>query len=146
MKIVRNLISYFNKLCNPEGFVVELEAIEEDAVASFNYERTLSNLQLAGWKMYISHKRYFPENEMMGDEVFLTRQEFNKAYDNNMFWFTTYDREVSTKGGYTIVTLVTPEGKEFIGRATCSMNDVYCRKTGRELALQRAVESNALMF
>ena len=145
MKIVRNLISYFNKLCNPDGFVVELEAIEEDALVPFNYERTLSNLQLAGWKVYISHKRYFPETYFTNEE-FLTRQEFRKKYEGPLNWMSSYDRQVSTKGGYTVVTLVNPEGKEFIGRATCSMNDVYCRKTGRELALRRAVESNALMF
>ena len=48
------------------------------------------------------------------------------------------------RGGATIVVLDLPE-RRIIGTAVCSENDNYCRKTGRDIALGRALRQAGLL-
>lgn len=45
----------------------------------------------------------------------------------------------SQKGGVTQVAIKTPEGKELFGESRCSWSDQYCYRTGRQLAISRAL-------
>lgn len=42
-----------------------------------------------------------------------------------------------TKGGATVAVQDMGDGKAVVAIARCSFNDVFCKKTGRELAAQR---------
>lgn len=43
------------------------------------------------------------------------------------------------QGGMTIAVIAYPDGTADVGAAFCSKRDNFCRKTGRELALSRAL-------
>lgn len=46
----------------------------------------------------------------------------------------------------TIATLITDDGSVNVGLAICSNNDQFAKKTGRELALERAKTSPLMTF
>jgi hypothetical protein len=47
---------------------------------------------------------------------------------------------VSAKGGTTVIEITTPDGsKTVVGKAECSLKDVWNRKLGNKIALNRAL-------
>ena len=56
------------------------------------------------------------------------------------FEFKRRGRQPAPTGGKTRVILTLADGREFWGEARCSDRDNYCRKTGREIALGRALK------
>lgn len=48
--------------------------------------------------------------------------------------------EPGLHGGRTEVTVVDENDIEYVGIATCSMQDPFCYKTGRDLALENALK------
>ena len=47
--------------------------------------------------------------------------------------------DFAATGGATEVSVVTPEGAVYVGTSECSHKDMFCRRTGRELAMGRVV-------
>jgi hypothetical protein len=45
-----------------------------------------------------------------------------------------------SKGGITIATIELSSGKRFVGIARCSKLDNYCKETGRQIAVGRALK------
>lgn len=48
------------------------------------------------------------------------------------------DYFLDPRGGKTEVYFLTPEGKQFVGVAECSVHDLYCKKVGVLKALAQA--------
>lgn len=55
-----------------------------------------------------------------------------------------YPRDKAGKRTGQTICILLHEGKMFHGISTCSEEDQFCKKTGREVALQRAERSVAL--
>jgi hypothetical protein len=92
-------------------------------------------------KIYIEHYRIpdvyvnlFYEKSGPPDNILLER------YSRGFGWkdkpHTWKFMSPCTKGGMTIARTEI-NGEIYIGKAFCSMSDVFCYKTGRELAVQR---------
>lgn len=119
----------------------ELEYSEEDLKRKerFDYHAVVERLVAKGWKVYVTHKRYFPILKVLGmEDEFMTKGEFDQ-FDSVNSLTCGYRHEVRANGGYSIITLVSPEGREYDGRADCSFLDNFSRKAGRELALERCL-------
>lgn len=76
------------------------------------------NLRKNGFKVRVLHQRVvdFPEGEESGKAVIYPR------------------------GGFTKVELRDPNGKETFGYSYCSSQDNYCKRTGAQIALGRALK------
>ena len=46
----------------------------------------------------------------------------------------------ASRGGRVDCTITAPDGKVYMGQAKCSCSDNFCYKTGREIALGRALK------
>jgi len=49
-----------------------------------------------------------------------------------------YPKELSKNGRRIVKVILLIDGKTYSGRASCSIHDVFCKKTGRKIALVRA--------
>lgn len=84
---------------------------------------TIDQLQRDGGRVFINHFRYHGEGESLDSHGFLKKE--GVAPD--------------PKGGYTFVRVVLPSGRVLIGESLCSREDPFSRKSGRELAFDRAL-------
>lgn len=53
---------------------------------------------------------------------------------------TLVNVEYAPRGGQTTVSIFTREGLHVLGESNCSHKDIFCRETGRKLALTRALK------
>ena len=86
-----------------------------------------------GYKVFIRHERFYRTNV---DNTMFGPYTRNKAEQIGFVHSTVLPR-----GGITTVDIF--HGNQLIGHgvAACSLQDGFCRKTGRELALERALEN-----
>lgn len=111
-----------------------------DVVNSDSNERlvmsipTVKELRSQGYKVRVTHRRRYPNAYFGIEDENWTRYEAEK--------FGYSPRLASLTGGYTKVEITTPEGEDLAGIAECSLKDNFCRKTGRELAIERALAKN----
>lgn len=94
---------------------------------------TINSLKEKGYKVYVSHKRYFCE------QVFNKNMEPVQAYVlRNM---SQVDRDIKKNahpvGGMTCVSIVSPDGDVKTGCAQCCLKDNYNKKLGVQIALNR---------
>lgn len=87
-----------------------------------------------GPKVFVEHKRYHPETWADGSGLVL-RSSRHILTDHGSL------RDVSPRGGKTIVTIILSSGREVRGVATCSMRDNFSRSVGRKIALGRAIKA-----
>ena len=87
----------------------------------------LDLLKKAGYRTYIKHSRYYP-----GVPSPLARKEAEKD------GFPLSQSE--SRGGYTEVEIYKGDRRMSYGWAQCSVHDNFCKKVGRQYALQRALE------
>lgn len=79
---------------------------------------TIRDLRYAGYKVRVLHSRPMSYTCKMSGQ----------------------SPEVSAKGGTTVIEITTPDGKKTVtGKAECSIKDVWNRKLGNKIALNRAL-------
>ena len=89
----------------------------------------LQKLRNSGYSVKVQHKRPW----FNGCEVKMaTRHEI--LSNDGCF------ESVSQNGGETTVEITTPEGRTYVGVATCSAKDAFNRKLGLKIAIGRALE------
>lgn len=99
---------------------------------------TVQQLRDNGFKVSVAHYRLEP----------LQPGEF--WMDGEGCWHTsdlTHQRKIKEKGrkpyprgGMTFVAITSPDGVTSNAYAACSMSDNYCKKTGRDIAIGRALK------
>lgn len=101
---------------------------------------TVSELRKNGHKVRVTHYRcyegvYIPSRRRRDIAYnLMTKDEFQKYHAK------TYSDYVLPFGGETVVEVMI-NGKDYVGVATCSVNDNYNKKSGTALALERALKS-----
>ena len=118
---------------------------------------TVQELRQKGYQVKVRHTRFFDEYGVLyaGEfDNFLTRGEFQRAYDDNViinifgentnsiFYPSedaTYGRLVQPFGGFTSVILTAPDGNIYTGKFNFN-NKRFCRKTGFRAALGRCLK------
>ena len=82
---------------------------------------------LMGWNAIFGESIRIPFDEVLG-VYYKNSKEFNTFYPY-------------PKGGKVVVTIRdTVTNESYVGSATCSMVDQFCYKTGKALALARAID------
>lgn len=87
---------------------------------------TPKQLRQTGFKTSVCHFRY-----LNGDSFLYPRQYL--VVENAT-------RDINPRGGKTLVTVTTPEGKSYSGAAVCSREDNFCYRRGVSIALGRLKE------
>lgn len=66
----------------------------------------------------------------------------HKPLDKWLFRYEQHDKRFypRLRGGMTTCTLVLSNNKPIVGTAYCSMSDNFCYRTGRQIALERALK------
>jgi hypothetical protein len=85
---------------------------------------TIQELRVSGNKVRCVHSRFTADQTLL--------------IPNNVFKSNPVLKR-SSRGGSTVIEIVTPENKIGKGVALCSKKDAFCRKKGLELALTRAM-------
>ncbi len=96
---------------------------------------TVYELRKQNWKARVSHfRRYYRYCTYTGRKLERDNLLSSSSYvdQSGDIWL------LSPKGGCTVITLRTPEGKEYAGNCICSNVDSYVRKFGVKKALARA--------
>ncbi len=81
--------------------------------------------QEQGYKVRVTHYRKTSKNSDLYSLADLRDGEFMDF--------------VEAKGGKTVVEVQSPDGTELKGESICNNDDAFCKKTGRSLALARAL-------
>lgn len=89
---------------------------------------SVAELRKAGWKVRVSHYRYY-----------LTDWTIELLHRSELGEFDCVQPE--PRGGETVVELLSPEGREAIGVARCNPSDNYNRRYGVMKALGRAISN-----
>ena len=106
------------------------------------YPPTVQEVRAEGWKIGVRHLR-----RMIGfsvddfDNLVMVCRRPGKTPEgkaNHLKW-TQHLKSIDSKGGWCIVTLTSPEGKTFEGRARCSKKDMYDYSLAYRIAVGRAV-------
>jgi hypothetical protein len=97
---------------------------------------SVCELRKKGWKVRVGHFRryykYLPHNGKRVDHTLL-KKDFKNTFT---------DFFLDAKGGYTTVTLKSPDyDQDFFGISECSTKEHYRRDTGIKKALARALAS-----
>jgi hypothetical protein len=92
---------------------------------------TIKELRQSGWKVRVTHFRYF--TEYTGDVDLVNVREMKNEEGSYIFWPDSH-------GGKTIVELRSPVGIEFKGESVCSRSDGFNRKEGIARAIVRALD------
>ena len=105
---------------------------------------TVKQLRESGYKVRVIHSRrflYIRDGKV--NSINLSRKEFDdlKLSDDKK---ESIMEGLQGRGGETRVEILTPEGKEIWGGASCSIRDSYNKRTGVSLALKRALEAESL--
>lgn len=106
-------------------------------------------LRKSGNKVSIRHVRSFLGVHRVGDDHFMTRGEYEHALDNDEIALNilatklykrmpSYKDAVEPRGGWTEITLTTPDGTVTKGKYSF-FNKGFCRKTGVKIALMKAM-------
>lgn len=92
---------------------------------------TIHQLRLQGLKVRVSHQRlyYFYDAKTGARRTIVAHPD---EVASNDFWFQSHF------GGKTVITIVDPQGIEYVGESVCSDEDRYVRVKGRNKALARA--------
>lgn len=102
---------------------------------------TIKSLRQSGYKVRVLHDRYVqPLVGKHGKFINLPGSELShltEARKNGL--------DVAPKGGKTIIEVTVPQGSGILpatvtGVAECSLKDNYCKRTGIQVALGRAVK------
>lgn len=109
--------------------------------------KSVNELRAAGFKVKCTHYRafncFFEQCKTGFKQVtqLLTRREFEDMFantgDDELQY--TYSNCVLPYGGYTHVSVITPEGVELNGYADCSVTENYNKRIGVAIALGRAM-------
>ena len=88
--------------------------------------KTPLELRKEGWVVNISHLRWCQvgQNAILVPTVAIKLNKLNPL----------------TRGGITMAFLHSPNGKTAKGEAYCSINDNFCKKIGREIAIEGALD------
>ena len=95
---------------------------------------TIHELRKKGWKVRVGHFRNFYRFDT----------KTGQKHSVTVLWKVreeSYpDFYLSSRGGYTVVTISVPErSEELMGMSNCSEEELYSRKTGVKKALARAL-------
>lgn len=107
---------------------------------SKSYDKvTVAALRSAGWKVSVRHFRRYVRPEL---SRFLMKHQIvgGKVSADQRTLADDAPLELAPTGGETQVFLTTAAGHHYEGRADCSVKDHYCHRTGRTIALRRALE------
>ena len=91
---------------------------------------TIEDLRCRGYKVRVHQYRYVLGKE--GDPANLLPR--------NCPLFEGYPGQISIRGGLTCISILTPDGDEISASALCSKKDVYHRRYGNFVALNRILE------
>jgi len=89
--------------------------------------KVISYLQSCGYRVKTYHKRNFGVDE----EFLLDRTCEDYAQE--------VDLVIRAKGGETRVVIISPDGMEYEGCASCRFSDTYENKLGRMISFERAL-------
>jgi len=104
--------------------------------------KTVHQLRLDGYKVYVDHYRYFIEK--VNCDYIITDKIRRRARTHAIPILRKYSmsllekakrREVFARGGETSVTLTLPYGRSFSSMVNCSIEDNYNKKEGVSQAL-----------
>jgi len=98
---------------------------------------TIKELRQKGFSVDVMHERFVRVKQRafkgLGIEPQFATAIGPKLHKNGV-------TEVWPRGGRTVVVLLDSNDNEFVGEATCSPKDNYCKKEGIRVALQRALQ------
>ena len=100
--------------------------------------KTIKEARQAGFKVRVGHFR-LPEgfSKLQTRERRLVLSVLNLTTEEELGEITK--KRIDPRGGYTTVD-ISKDDKHTFGVAHCNLTDNYCKKTGAELALKRALE------
>lgn len=99
---------------------------------------TVQQLRDNGYKVSVSHYRFFnldPAGWWVDEE--------GNAHTTNIAhqgMIKRLNKKPLPRGGMTFVAITTPDEVTSNAYSACSMSDNYCKKTGREIAIGRALK------
>jgi hypothetical protein len=93
--------------------VAEVNRSSKTVTITSRYSPTVKEMRAAGYKLRVKHFR-IPQYDPDSHKV-----------------------RLSPRGGFTEVTMTTPDGRHFTRTAVCRPEDAFCRKEGVYRALER---------
>lgn len=98
---------------------------------------TIKSLRQSGYKVRVLHDRY---TQPLKDEIGTIESHLSHLAEARKNGF-----DVAPKGGKTIIEVTVPQGSGILpttvtGVAECNLVDNYCKRTGINIALGRAIK------
>ena len=91
---------------------------------------TVADLRRSGFKVRVSHTRYFNHKFLGGSKI------VRSAYTR----FSPNRQDVLPKGGETTVEITDPNGVTVFGTSVCSQNEAFFKRLGLSIAIGRALK------
>ncbi len=91
---------------------------------------TVETLRKNKYKVRVIHRRYYKKDNV---SLLLSEKDYAATKEHCPGF------ELQLKGGLTIVNVRTPDGQEKNGVSICHGIDNFCRKTGLNIAISRAL-------
>lgn len=91
---------------------------------------TVADLRRSGFKVRVSHNRYFKSNFMGGFKIRLS------PYTR----FTENRQGVLPKGGETTVEITDPNGVTVFGTSVCRPDEAFVKRLGLSVSIGRALK------
>ena len=82
-----------------------------------------------------------PTVKQLRQSGFKVRVCHTRNYDSVVKFNTGLTKNLSPKGGKTVVEITTPQGLDTTGEAVCSNEDPYNKKLGVKIAIGRALKN-----
>lgn len=99
-------------------------------------DEVFQKLRASGYRTTIYHERYWMDgakNILGPDKICDIQEEMNELGITS--------GGVYGKGGFTCAEIRTPDGEEFVAYAECSLKDNFCKRTGRQIAINRLLKT-----
>lgn len=106
---------------------------------------TIKSLRQSGYKVRVLHDRYLQIPSVRFDDISSKPVVCKNSKLTHLDAARKEGFEVGPKGGKTVIELTVPQGsgirpKIVTGVAECNLADNYCKRTGINIALGRAIK------